>query len=261
MHATDDDIATHHSSGRMYTNKFLALFAWAVLLACIRWNVFGSTETQRTASDDVSVSYESVEGPNTQVGSMHANAVALRAAMHALLEAVTTRSNKVRAAEMAMAAMEDVKQALLSVGTSSQDGGLNAGSADASSQVAHVSDAYFAATKSSVPAFPSDDLFCEQLLNTYPMFFGGDVPVAAVTKWCEPNTDSPTPLLQNLEFADHLPPGVEDRYFIPFTLLQIMRKMYMLELYVDRMTRFRDLLAPMIDAMEGRHDRMLYNYI
>lgn len=130
--------------------------------------------------------------------------------------------------------------------------------------VAHHSDAFLQPTVSRVPNFPSNAVFCDQLLNTYPMFFGGDVPLSVVQQWCKDassETDGYVSLLQNFEFADHLPPGVEDRYFIPFTLLQVLRKLYMLEIYVDRTVRFRETLAPMIDTMESRRDAMLYNYI
>lgn len=123
-------------------------------------------------------------------------------------------------------------------------------------QVVHPSDGFVKQPRrSGVPMMvPSDDLFCDQLFNTFTSLFAGDVPSDSVESWCRRG------MLAQSE-GEHLPPGVEDAHIVHFTLLQLYRRLYLTAQFQDRLTRYREVFDPMIRAMEKRHDRMLYNYI
>lgn len=122
-------------------------------------------------------------------------------------------------------------------------------------QVVHRGDAFLTATVSGIPSvLSSEQIFCDQLMNSFPRFFGGDVPTSVVEKWCRDEALA-------VETFEHLPPGVDDVHYVPFTLLQVFRKLYWMGQFQDRLIRYREGFSVLIDAIEKRPDRMLYNYI
>lgn len=218
------------------------LAAWAALLFVARRELLASPE----------VTAESAEGFDSEAEDAYASVQALKDELDSV--ALLSRGGEWAADISSAQKIIDDSNAALSDFTTPFRVAAETTQHPGTSQDAHRSDAYLGPTRSHVPPIITDDVFCDELLNTFPLPFGGDVPVDVVVGWCAAG------VLSREDF-DHLPGGVEDKYFVPFTILQTFRKVFMASQYVDRVTRFRELLAPMIDAMEKRHDRMLYNYI
>jgi hypothetical protein len=175
------------------------------------------------------------------------------------LEALAERSYyahqvDVRTSELLAAHQTVINSVVAPSGQTVPDDARAAHGVDA--QVARPSDGFLKQPRRSrVPMMlPSEELFCDQFANTFPTPFGSDVPVETVDQWCRRG------LVAESE-GDHLPPGVDDGHIVQFTMLQMYRRLYFAAQFQDRLTRYRELFRPMIEAVEKRHDRMLYNYI
>lgn len=226
------------------------LASWALVLVLTRWLLLGSSSVGSTSATPAFASYQSMVDVRAPDGAHAAMADALRD-----LEALAQRSLYAQTLDTRSAELLTLFQRALQRESGVAGGGV-AAMAQGDSQKVRPSDGFIHQQRhSQIPMMlPNNDLFCDELLNTFPVFFGGDVPVAAVELWCRRG------LIAESE-GDHLPPGVEDAHIVQFTLLQLYRRLYLASQFQDRLTRYRELFHPMIEAMEKRHDRMLYNYI
>ena len=115
-------------------------------------------------------------------------------------------------------------------------------------------DAFLKATRSSVPGLAPDDVFCDQLINTLDpsSIFGGSMSLDRLAELC-----MEIPLRVLPEHVRQIP----DSELPHFAVMKIYRSLYNVAQFQDRITRYRELFRPMIDAVERRTDAMLYNYI
>lgn len=250
----------------MSTRLWPLLTCWAVSLLILRWLVIVPSSLplheESVANDPTPVSHHASSlVPSSLLSSVAPDDV--RIVVTELLrdvEALSKRSYYAQEVEAHTAELLSSFQHVLgSDDTTDQpekiaDSAAKVDNHDA--QQVHPSDGFLKQPRRSrIPMMlPSEELFCDQFLNTFPTPFGGDIPVETVELWCRRG------LVAEAE-GDHLPPGVDDGHVVQFTMLQMYRRLYFAAQFQDRLVRYRELFQPMIDAIEKRHDRMLYNYI